>query len=281
VGCHTTGGRISATPKPPKHILSADECALCHAIYNFVPIFRMDHLGARGTCFSCHNSLTAQGKGPNHIPSDDNCNACHTTNAFLPAVVEHADLQAAGRCQSCHSGIRAAAKPTEHIPTNGDCGNCHTTLSWTPVRMDHSTLTTHCQSCHNGASATGKVVGHLGTARDCATCHRYPHWTPVIFVHSSPLYPNGHAAATCSACHASGLDQATWRFAAYRPTCAGCHAAEFKPDGHDKTLGGLKYTAAELKDCTGACHVYTDATRTRIATPRPGGHHKVTDGAFK
>jgi hypothetical protein len=41
-----------------------------------------------------------------------------------------------------------------------------------------------------------------------------------------------------------------------------------------------KYTVAELKNCSGACHVYTDATMTTIARQRPGPEHRVTDGEF-
>src|SRR5580658_9852837 len=47
-GCHTIGGRISATSKPPDHLASDSNCALCHSGYNFAPIFRMDHTGAKG-----------------------------------------------------------------------------------------------------------------------------------------------------------------------------------------------------------------------------------------
>src|SRR6185312_11303782 len=61
-GCHTIGGRISATPKPPTHIVTSDRCELCHAVYNFVPIYRMDHTAAIGSCFSCHNNVRAAGK---------------------------------------------------------------------------------------------------------------------------------------------------------------------------------------------------------------------------
>jgi hypothetical protein len=42
----------------------------------------------------------------------------------------------------------------------------------------------------------------------------------------------------------------------------------------------MKYNISELQNCSGACHVYTDAKLTTIAKPRPAGHHKVTDGAF-
>ena len=196
-GCHTIGGRISATPKPPNHITSADNCALCHAGYNFAPIFRMDHTGAKGTCSSCHNNVTATGKDAKHILSDNNCTACHTTVAFIPARMEHADLLQKDQCASCHNGVRASAKTLHHVITTGSCNDCHTTLSWSPARFNHSGLTTLCQSCHNGITATGKVSNHPATALDCANCHRFPSWNPLRAV-PSPT-PAGTAAPASAA----------------------------------------------------------------------------------
>jgi len=178
-GCHTIGGRISATPKPPKHVASDSNCALCHSGYNFAPIFRMDHTGAKGTCFSCHNNVTATGKDTKHILSDNNCTACHTTVAFTPARLEHADLLQKEQCASCHNGIRASAKTLHHVITTSNCNDCHTTLSWSPARFNHSGVTGLCQSCHNGITAMGKVSNHPATALDCSSCHRYPSWNPL------------------------------------------------------------------------------------------------------
>ena len=282
-GCHTAGSRISATPKPANHISSGNNCVLCHARYNFWPLVQMDHSAARGNCFSCHNGMVAKGKTPDHIPADNNCDACHTTVAFSPQRMDHTAVAptAKSSCRGCHTGIRASAVSRSHIPTSAQCGECHNTLTWSPARFDHSTVSGPCQSCHNGATALGKVANHMVTGRDCSTCHRFPNWTPLQFVHSSAEYPGAHRSEpACTACHVTNTDQATWQFAAYRPNCAGCHANAFKPDAHDKTAGGLKYTLNELQNCTGACHVYTDATLGTIAKARPAGHHKVTDGAF-
>jgi hypothetical protein len=243
----------------------------------------MDHTAARGTCFSCHNGITAQGKIPDHIPSNNNCDACHTTNSFSQARTDHANLEVKARsCRSCHAGVGASGKPLSHVPTTADCGECHTTLAWSPARFNHTGLSGNCQSCHNGASATGKVADHMTTSADCSTCHRYPNWTPLVFAHLSAEYPGAHRSAPdCKACHTTNTDHATWQFAAYRPTCAGCHASLFRPEAHGKTSDGLKYNVTELHSCTGACHIYTDAKMTTIAKARPAGHHKVTDGAFR
>jgi hypothetical protein len=280
-GCHTIGTRVNSTPRPPSHISTQDNCELCHSRYTFFPIVRMDHAGARGTCFSCHNGVAAEGKNQGHIPSDNNCDACHTTNAFNPVRVDHADLVAKTQCRGCHTGVRAASLPRNHVATRGECSDCHTTLAWNPARFDHSGLTGNCQSCHNGVSATGKVANHMTTSLDCSTCHRYPNWSVVAFVHSSMEFPGEHRGSPgCTACHTTNTDKAAWQFGAYRPGCAGCHASLFKAEAHDKTVGAMKYNVSELKNCTGACHVYTDAKLTTIAKARPAGHHKVTDGAF-
>jgi hypothetical protein len=283
VGCHTAGSRTSSTARPVTHVSTTTDCVLCHTQYNFAPIVRMDHTAALGTCFSCHNGVSARGKNPGHVPSDNNCGSCHTTNAFTPVRLQHVNLASrlANNCRGCHSGVQAAAMPRTHVPTTQQCSSCHGTLTWIPARFDHTGIMANCQSCHNGATATGKVANHMSTSLDCSTCHHYPSWTPVKFVHTSAEYPGDHRSAPeCTTCHTTNTDKATWQFAAYRPGCGGCHAGAFKPEGHDKTLDGLKYNLSELQSCAGACHVYTDAKLTTLAKSRPAGHHKVTDGAF-
>ena len=290
VGCHTPGSRVSSTPRPVTHILTQDNCEACHTQYNFLPIVHMDHLQVRGTCFSCHNGVRAMGKIPGHIQSDNNCDACHTTNSFAPARVEHTSINmiakagmngAGGSCRTCHSGVRAASVPRNHVPTTQDCGACHGTLSWSPARFDHTGIMANCQTCHNGGAAAGKVTNHMTTSLDCSTCHHYPSWSSVTFTHTSAEFPGEHkAAAGCTSCHTTNTDKATWQFGAYRPGCGGCHANSFKPEGHAKTVEGMTYNLSELQNCSGACHIYTDARLTTIAKARPAGHHKVTDGAF-
>jgi hypothetical protein len=42
---------------------------------------------------------------------------------------------------------------------------------------------------------------------------------------------------------------------------------------------GVRYTVGELRDCTGSCHVYTDATLTTIRERR-SGEHRVSAGEW-
>lgn len=281
-GCHTSGSRVNATPRPLTHVSTEDQCELCHSLYAFQPIVHMDHSAVRGTCFSCHNGVFAKGKTPDHIPSNNDCDGCHTTIAFNPVRVDHSALVAkASQCRGCHAGISAASMPRGHIPTQAQCSDCHSTLAWIPARLDHAGLTSACQSCHNGGSATGKSVSHMATTRDCAVCHRYPVWANPTFAHVSAQFPGEHhGSPACSACHVTNTEQAAWPFAAYRPGCGGCHANLFKPEQHARTSNGLKYSISELRDCSGSCHLYTDARMTTVAKARPAGHHKVTDSAF-
>jgi hypothetical protein len=90
----------------------------------------------------------------------------------------------------------------------------------------------------------------------------------------SATYPNHGASIGCTACHATNSSVATWKFAAYKSDCAGCHAAEFRPQQHLKYLKPVptNYSVAELKDCTGACHLFADKSLTTIKTRRQKAH---------
>ena len=78
---------------------------------------------------------------------------------------------------------------------------------------------------------------------------------------------------TCASCHYTNNEVIPWRFAAYKPDCAGCHASRFAPDKHKKVDSPrILYTVVELKDCSGACHEYTDSTFSKITKTRTGKH---------
>jgi hypothetical protein len=150
------------------------------------------------------------------------------------------------------------------------------------VKVDHARLTASCASCHNNVGAVGLSPGHLRTQTDCARCHSYPEWSAVHFRHVSTAYPSGrHAKLACTTCHTSSTDQVPYASASEAGTCAGCHAKDFKPAAHPKTAKGVSYTAHELADCTGACHVYSDTTQSTITRSLPGPHHRATDATIK
>lgn len=98
-------------------------------------------------------------------------------------------------------------------------------------------------------------------------------WMPDTFRHTSPAYPDHGAGVDCMGCHTSNSETVTRSSPAYMPDCAGCHATDFKPAPHKKTESPTTlYTVSELKDCTGACHIYTDSTLTTILKNRSGKH---------
>jgi hypothetical protein len=279
--CTSCHGPTSGLGKPTAHIATSDNCESCHGTLAWLPVTRVDHTQVRGSCAGCHNSTVARGKGSNHIASDNSCATCHTTNAWTPARFDHSAV-AAHTCVSCHDGLHATGLPVNHVPTSAQCDTCHGTLGWKPAKLDHTTLLSNCAKCHNNTIALGVTATHMSTQRDCATCHAYADWTALHFVHVSGAYPGEHRAAlSCASCHTSNSDQIPWPAAAEAGSCAGCHAAVFKPDLHPKTTAGLKYTVAELRDCTGACHVYSDATLGTVVKSVPGNYHRVSDAAFK
>jgi len=85
----------------------------------------------------------------------------------------------------------------------------------------------------------------------------------------------------CTACHQSNTEQVAWQNAAFQPDCAGCHANDYKRDPHKKHENpDVRYTVSELRDCTGACHVYTNSALTTILKRRNGPEHRISGGDF-
>ena len=160
--------------------------------------------------------------------------------------------------------------------------NCHSTIAWLPARFDHANVVPGtCAQCHDGVSATGKPGNHWVTNQQCDQCHNTTAWTPVTHRHLSPNYPGDHRVRpACTDCHGGNSDTVTWPAPQYQPDCAGCHASNFRSGPHDKTLQGTKYTVSELRNCSGACHTYTNATLTTISKTRNGPEHRVTQSEF-
>ena len=184
-------------------------------------------------------------------------------------------------CVSCHNGRTAPAKPVKHITTNDSCETCHkSTVTFAGARLDHTRITAPCASCHNGTMASGKSPKHFVTTLPCETCHRTMTWTPVIYRHTSPTYVNHGTTLSCTSCHTSNAQTVPYKFPAFRPDCASCHADKYRPMSHLKFERPVNvyYTVMELKDCAGACHIYTDNTQRTIMTRRNGVHRAIGGG---
>jgi hypothetical protein len=185
-------------------------------------------------------------------------------------------------CARCHNGAAAAGKPAKHIATAAPCETCHkSTRTFAGARVDHASLTGACASCHNGVTAEGRPRQHVMTTAPCQTCHRTNFWTPATFRHTSPAFVNHGPAVGCESCHAGNAQTATWKFPAFRPGCAGCHAQQYRPMAHVKFTRPAKvyYTVSELRDCTGSCHTYADSTMRTIVT-RSFSRHRALGGGW-
>jgi hypothetical protein len=273
-GCHNN---ISAEGKPP-HILTNSQCDACHSNQSWTPA-TFDHSNITNGCIGCHDGTTATGKNQQHILSNNSCELCHSNIAWEPASVDHTAVS--GSCASCHNGSIAEGKNPTHLSTTAECGLCHSTTAWIPATFDHSNVTDNCSSCHNNITATGKNPGHFGSNQECNACHRITAWLPDTFRHTSANYPGDHRSnLDCTDCHSTNAEVVNWSFPAYAPDCAGCHANDYESDAHKKVdTPTIRYSVMELKDCTGACHEYTDTSLTTIKKMRTT-HHRVSDGEF-
>jgi hypothetical protein len=156
-----------------------------------------------------------------------------------------------GACATCHNGSTATGKPGSHISTSSGCESCHNSNSWSSVRFDHNAVSGSCASCHNGSTATGKPGGHIATTAGCESCHNSSSWSSVRFDHNA----------------VSG-------------TCGSCHASDFKSDKHKKVDTPTQYyTASELNDCAGSCHIYKDSSLS-IIEERKSSKHRAGDSDF-
>jgi hypothetical protein len=238
-------------------------------------------LGVGSNCARCHNGVTAQGKPPNHTVTNAPCESCHrSTVTFAGAGMNHAGI--IGNCGRCHNGAAATGKPANHVITSAPCETCHrSTVTFEGTRLDHTRVTAPCANCHNGRTVEGKPPRHFVTTLPCESCHRTTAWIPVSYQHASPAYVRHGAAIECAGCHIGNTQAVAWKFPAFRPGCAGCHADKYRPTSHPKFERPVRmyYTVAELRDCTGACHVYVDNTQRTILT-RQFGVHRVIGGGW-
>jgi hypothetical protein len=201
------------------------------------------------------------------------CDTCHSPNTWLPANFNHDNVT--GTCSNCHNGVAAMGKPNNHVTTTSDCEVCHSTNAWTPAGFDHSNATGVCDGCHNNVVAQGKDTSHFITSRQCHECHNTQNWQVVDYNHNSANYPGDHGGRLgCVDCHEGNAEAIPWPNASYRPDCAACHARDYRNGPHKKTENPttIFYSVSELRDCSGACHRYTDDTFSVIERTRTGEH---------
>jgi Cytochrome c554 and c-prime len=284
--CHN-GTNPPAVGKSQGHITTTTLCEACHttAAWAPVPAKNVDHAQVTGTCFSCHNGSKATGKSIAHITTSNSCDLCHTTVNWTASIVDH--TQVIGTCFSCHNGNKATGKISlsgKHFNTTNTCDACHTTrdtktklpTAWPVAKtaFDHSQAIGTCISCHQtGATPVAEVKGtnHFITTQACDVCHTTTNWTTLLpYSHLSPTYVMHSVSSgvtTCLSCHKQNNEKITFLSPSLVPDCAACHSNKYKPDPHIK-YGNVRYTFTELRDCTGACHIYTDSSLGTIKTNR-------------
>lgn len=240
-GCHAKGRRVVATAMSANHIVTSEQCEVCHTSTATFLGARYNHgKAAPGSCTTCHNGLAATGKPANHGGARSvNCEKCHKTVAWLPAGFNHAGV-GVGTCKTCH-GVSATGKPTNHVsPTSqSSCDTCHRTTAWAPTSYSHTGGT--CTNCHavgltpeKNRQTPGTHTAGLKLTGSCDTCHpRTTSWLPAGFNHA------GQAPGSCLTCH-NGIS-ATGKPASHtgaRATqvCDACHkTVAWLPAGFDHT----------------------------------------------
>ena len=276
--CHDGTTKWAITAKSPLHVPTTAACDDCHRTWSWLPA-RMDHGVVTDRCETCHNGVSAEGKGPNHIQTTSTCSACHNTISWRGANrFDHSGISSG--CFTCHNGVTATGKHPGHIASSNDCELCHSTRRWVPAGFDHAGITSGCSTCHNGGDATGKGSGHFMTSSDCNECHMTSRWIPASYAHMG-AYPGDHRRnLACTDCHGGNSPAVTWSMPAFQPDCGGCHANDFERGPHKKYENpDTFYSVSELRDCSGSCHFYTDATLTTIKELR-NGEHRVSDSNF-
>ena len=257
-GCHATGTRVAATPKPINHVATNSPCDTCHvSAANFL-VKSYQHVGITGNCSTCHNGqslgVVSKDSVATHFPTQAPCEYCHkNTTSFLSYQVDHMALGFTGNCYTCHGGPQAGSAtypnvvsyPANHITisTTGDCNGCHTNYStFLGASFSHIPGST-CINCHRGQYSGVVSINpsiHIplpsGSASNCTSCHTDPVFQAIptflgVAFHTTTFGNTTAAAGTCSTCHNGSYvsQNAQAKGATHIPTsadCQACHSAD-------------------------------------------------------
>ncbi len=256
-GCHNTGTRVGAKPKPVNHVPTTAECDTCHvSAANFL-VRSYKHIGVTGNCIICHNnqSLGVISKPLTHFPTLMPCENCHTnTSTFLSFRMDHTGITSG--CYMCHGGPQPGARtypgvvsyPPTHIATsaNSDCNACHNNfITFLGATFDHTGVVAGtCGTCHMGQSP-GTVSINLSIhipqnqGNACDTCH-------------TAANTAGYTSFLGSLFHQSTVGTAT-PVPTYPATCGACHGGAYTSQG---ALAKPAVHISTTLDCASAgCHV--------------------------
>jgi len=214
ISCHTAGNGRGSTSKPANHILTTEQCSICHQTTVWSDA-TFSHLNlAPGYCSTCHNGTNASGQPKGHVPTNGSCDNCHKISTWSGAVFNHVGI--VNGCSVCHGdglsfyGVTPTHKsdsPVTHVPTLLDCISCHfsTTsfvggISVETIPANHLPTTQPCTLCHSAGFGAGSgVMNHLGILNGCDTCHGGQ-----VFLGITPVSKSSKhipTTAPCESCH--------------------------------------------------------------------------------
>jgi len=245
--CHGDGAVGAVTKKDTGHVLTTQDCSVCHVTGTFVPAV-FDHTDIVDNCASCHG-VTATGS-PNdsiHQPPIEDCSVCHNTTAFAGAKFNHDAAGVVDNCASCHDNNTAIGKATNHVPTIADCSVCHQTTGFVPGTFDHVGIVDNCASCHDAGLATPKKLNHVATNQDCGVCHSPSGFIPATFDHTGIV-------DNCASCHGITATGSPGDLVHQNATgdCSNCHTTA--------TFVGGTFDHQGIAVGCATCHNGTDAT---------------------
>ncbi len=265
-GCHSTGTRVAATPKPVSHIPTTAACDTCHVSAATFLVKSFRHDGITSNCSTCHNGqfLGVLSKPANHFPTQLPCENCHNnTSTFLSFRMDHNGVTSG--CNACHGGPPGYATPSVtfpntvgynaaiHVPLAAygaippDCSVCHIgTTTFLGARFDHYGIATgSCVTCHNSQYpyvVSINVATHIGglPAAACDTCHvGFANFLGAVFTHTV-----GSACSTCHTGSKAGIVSITSIHIPSSTNCADCHTDPATVAGTPTFLGVLYHTTA-------------------------------------
>ncbi|MBL8863661.1 MAG: hypothetical protein JNK02_16850 [Planctomycetes bacterium] len=259
--CHQDphGGQFHSGP------FGTGECTACHAATAFTPHRFTAEMHARARlpldgrhleaqCESCH-TIQTPGAPRAFRGIGATCEACHADahRGFFEDAVREDETPPHGQCALCHTteGFAAAAREFDHE-------------LWTGFSVAGAHAEEGCASCHpslprrdDAGRRFGFVEDRFGPFEGCVTCHADPHGG---LFDAAGLPPQIAGRADCARCHVEtsfrslpyGFDHGTWTGFALRgghaaASCSDCHAPVRAPEPGQRSQGAANGSACS--DC--------------------------------
>lgn len=285
--CSTCHNGAMAKGKPSVHIITSDECSICHTQANTTNYTTFlgatyTHPNPPGVCATCHNGTQATGKPVYHIPTTAACDSsgCHsqsnTSNYTTFFGVVYVHTAPIGVCATCHNGTSAKGKSATHVATNAACDTCHTASNtsnystFLGATYQHPTPPGVCSTCHNGATAQGKVgpkavvPAHIITTSECSVCHTQAN-TANYTTFLGATYAHANPPGVCATCHNGSI--ALGKHALHIATTLGCDSCHTQSNTSNYTT---------FKGATGAVDHATIVPAAAGSCQRSGCHNGVS-----